>query len=98
MFVNASSPLSTDQVDAIVHLVAAAYPGLTTDNVSVVDQKGDTLSSVGGGTAGSGTTSTAAGNGSKLGGTLGDQLQRRVSYGLQKVALWYCAWRLFLPR
>jgi flagellar M-ring protein FliF len=59
VFVNASSPLSTDQVDAIVHLVAAAYPGLTTDNVSVVDQKGDTLSSVGGGTAGSGSDAAA---------------------------------------
>ena len=54
VFVNVSQPLTTDQVDAIVHLVAAAYPGLTTDNVSVVDQKGDTLSSVGSGTAGSG--------------------------------------------
>ena len=59
VFVNASTPLSTDQVNAIVHLVAAAYPGLTTDNVSVVDQKGDTLSAVGGGTAGSGSDAAA---------------------------------------
>ncbi|WP_375387793.1 flagellar basal-body MS-ring/collar protein FliF [uncultured Amnibacterium sp.] len=49
VFVNATTPLSSDQVGAIVHLVAAAYPGLTTDNVSVVDSKGDTLSAVGGG-------------------------------------------------
>ena len=55
VFVNVSQPLTTDQVNAIVHLVAAAYPGLTTDNVSVVDQKGDTLSSVGSGVAGSGS-------------------------------------------
>jgi flagellar M-ring protein FliF len=49
VFVNAATPLSSDQVNAIVHLVSAAYPGLTTENVSVVDQKGDTLSAVGGG-------------------------------------------------
>ena len=59
VFVTATGPLSTDQVNAIVHLVAAAYPGLTTDNVSVVDQKGDTLSAVGGGTAGSGSDAAA---------------------------------------
>jgi flagellar M-ring protein FliF len=59
VFVNAASPLSTDQVGAITHLVAAAYPGLTTDNVSLVDQKGNTLSSVGGGTAGSGSDAAA---------------------------------------
>ena len=60
VFVNVSQPLTTDQVGAIVHLVAAAYPGLTTDNVSVVDQKGDTLSSVGSGTAGSGSDAAAS--------------------------------------
>ncbi|MBW4043095.1 MAG: flagellar M-ring protein FliF [Acidobacteria bacterium] len=59
VFVNVSQPLTTDQVNAIVHLVAAAYPGLTTDNVSVVDQKGDTLSSVGSGPAGSGSDAAA---------------------------------------
>jgi flagellar M-ring protein FliF len=59
VFVNVSQPLGTDQVNAIVHLVAAAYPGLTTENVSVVDQKGDTLSSVGTGTIGSGSTASA---------------------------------------
>jgi flagellar M-ring protein FliF len=58
VFVNAGTPLSSDQVGAIVHLVSAAYPGLTTDNVSVVDQKGDTLSAVGGG-ATSGSDSAA---------------------------------------
>ena len=58
VFVNATTPLSSDQVGAIVHLVAAAYPGLTTDNVSVVDSKGSTLSAVGGG--GTGGSDSAA--------------------------------------
>lgn len=58
--VNAATPLTTDQVGAIGHLVAAAYPGLTTDNVSIVDQKGDTLASVGSGTTGSGSDAAAA--------------------------------------
>lgn len=57
--VNASTPLTTDQVNAIVDLVAAAYPGLTTDNVSMVDQKGDVLASVGSGTTGSGSDAAA---------------------------------------
>lgn len=57
--VNASTPLSTDQVNAIVDLVAAAYPGLTADNVNVVDQKGDVLASVGSGTTGSGSDAAA---------------------------------------
>lgn len=58
--VNAATPLSTDQVNAIVDLVAAAYPGLTSDNVSVVDQKGNVLASVGTGTTGSGSSAAAA--------------------------------------
>jgi flagellar M-ring protein FliF len=53
VFVNVSTPLTTDQVQAIVHLTAAAYPGLKDTNVSVVDQKGETLSSVGGSPSGS---------------------------------------------
>lgn len=59
VFVGAASPLSADQVNAIVHLVAAAYPGLTTGNVSVVDQKGSTLSAIGGGTGGTSDTAAA---------------------------------------
>lgn len=58
--VNAATPLTTDQVDAIGDLVAAAYPGLTTDNVSIVDQKGNVLASVGTGTTGSGSDAAAA--------------------------------------
>ncbi len=53
VFVNVNTPLTSDQVGAVVHLVSAAYPGLTDANVSVVDQKGDTLSAVGGAAAGS---------------------------------------------
>ena len=53
VFVNVATPLTSDQVQAIVHLTAAAYPGLKDTNVSVVDQKGETLSSVGGSPSGS---------------------------------------------
>jgi flagellar M-ring protein FliF len=53
VFVNVATPLTTDQVQAIVHLTAAAYPGLKDTNVSVVDQKGETLSAVGGSPSGS---------------------------------------------
>ncbi|MGN6742587.1 MAG: flagellar basal-body MS-ring/collar protein FliF [Amnibacterium sp.] len=53
VFVNVSTPLTPDQVQAIVHLTAAAYPGLKDTNVSVVDQKGETLSAVGGSPSGS---------------------------------------------
>ncbi|MFD1722223.1 flagellar basal-body MS-ring/collar protein FliF [Amnibacterium endophyticum] len=52
VFVNTASTLTSAQVGAVVHLVSAAYPGLTDTNVSVVDQRGNTLSAVGGGTAG----------------------------------------------
>ena len=40
--------LSDAQVQAIIHLVASSVPGLTPDNVSVVDQTGDLLSKAGG--------------------------------------------------
>jgi flagellar M-ring protein FliF len=52
VFVNDTTPLTSDQVQAIVHLTSAAYPGLTDANVSVVDQKGQTLSALGGSPAG----------------------------------------------
>ncbi|BDZ45099.1 flagellar basal-body MS-ring/collar protein FliF [Naasia aerilata] len=45
--------LSADQVQAIVHLTSAAVDGLKAENVSVVDSKGNLLSSVGTGAAGS---------------------------------------------
>jgi flagellar M-ring protein FliF len=53
VFVNAATPLTSDQVQAIVHLTSAAFPGLKDANVSVVDQKGETLSALGGSPSGS---------------------------------------------
>ena len=58
------------------------------------------LGSLGGGTAGGGGTassgtSTGAGDGSELGGTLGDQLQRR---GQSCSARGACVFALLLPR
>jgi flagellar M-ring protein FliF len=41
--------LTEGQVQAIVHLAASSVPGLTPENVSVVDQNGRLLSSAGGG-------------------------------------------------
>jgi len=51
--------LSSDQVSAIVHLAASSVPGLTTANVTLVDNHGDVLNApgqVGGGGTGSSTT------------------------------------------
>jgi len=51
--------LSTDQVQAIVHLTSAAVEGMQPTDVSVVDSKGQTLSAVGTGTTGSGADQAA---------------------------------------
>ncbi|SDR00440.1 flagellar M-ring protein FliF [Curtobacterium sp. UNCCL20] len=51
--------LSTDQVQAIVHLTSAAVEGMQPTDVSVVDSKGQTLSAVGTGATGSGTDQAA---------------------------------------
>jgi flagellar M-ring protein FliF len=51
--------LSSGQVSAIVHLAASSVPGLTTDNVTLVDNHGDVLNApgqVGGDGSGSSTT------------------------------------------
>jgi flagellar M-ring protein FliF len=45
--------LSTDQVQAIVHLTSASVDGLKPANVAVIDSAGNTLSAVGTGLAGS---------------------------------------------
>lgn len=45
--------LSTDQVQAIVHLTSASIDGLKPANVAVIDSAGNTLSAVGTGPAGS---------------------------------------------
>ncbi|RAN78752.1 flagellar M-ring protein FliF [Bacillus sp. SRB_336] len=42
-----SGQLSSDQVDAVVHLVSSSVEGLTPANVSVVDAKGNVLSAAG---------------------------------------------------
>ena len=48
---DAGVSLSDDQVDAVVHLVSASIENMKTTDVSVVDQNGDVLSSVGTGTS-----------------------------------------------
>ncbi|WP_019136068.1 flagellar basal-body MS-ring/collar protein FliF [Cellulomonas massiliensis] len=55
----AGKELTTDQVEAITHLVSAGIPDMTTTDVSVVDASGKVLSAVG-----AGTTGTAAGEAS----------------------------------
>lgn len=45
--------LSTDQVNAVAHLVSASIEGMKPEDVSVVDANGNVLSTVGAGTAGS---------------------------------------------
>ncbi|MDP4334066.1 flagellar basal-body MS-ring/collar protein FliF [Curtobacterium sp. A7_M15] len=51
--------LTTDQVQAIVHLTSAAVEGMQPTDVSVVDAKGQTLSAVGTGATGSGADQAA---------------------------------------
>lgn len=53
------SELSSDQVQAIVHLTSAAVEGMQPTDVSVVDSKGQTLSAVGTGATGSGADQAA---------------------------------------
>ncbi|OCG76562.1 flagellar basal-body MS-ring/collar protein FliF [Microbacterium sediminis] len=55
VFVETQSGATLDrqQVDAIVHLTAAAISGMKPENVAVIDQSGETLSAVGVGTTGS---------------------------------------------
>ncbi|MGN8051345.1 flagellar basal-body MS-ring/collar protein FliF [Curtobacterium sp. 22159] len=51
--------LTTDQVQAIVHLTSAAVEGMQPTDVSVVDSKGQTLSAVGTGATGGGADQAA---------------------------------------
>jgi len=51
--------LTTDQVQAIVHLTSAAVEGMQPTDVSVVDAKGQTLSAVGTGATGTGADQAA---------------------------------------
>ena len=52
--------LSSDQVDAIVHLTSASIEGMKPTDVAVIDSTGAVLSSVGGVTAGSSSKQAAA--------------------------------------
>ncbi len=57
----AGTDLSTDQVEAIVHLVSAGIEGMKATDVAVIDASGKVLSEVGAGiTAGSGDEATSA--------------------------------------
>ncbi|WP_138445248.1 flagellar basal-body MS-ring/collar protein FliF [Sinomonas susongensis] len=47
--------LTSDKVDAIVHLTSASMPGMKATDVSVVDAQGNVLSAVGTGTTGTST-------------------------------------------
>jgi flagellar M-ring protein FliF len=59
VFVNTIAPLSSAQVQAIVHLTSASVAGLQDKNVTVVDAKGNTLSAAGTGPTGSTSDATA---------------------------------------
>ena len=50
--------LSSGQVQGIVHLAASSTPGLSASNVTVVDNKGQVLSSPGGAISGTGSSDT----------------------------------------
>jgi flagellar M-ring protein FliF len=50
--------LSSGQVQGIVHLAASSTPGLSASNVTVVDNKGQVLSSPGGAITGTGSSNT----------------------------------------
>ncbi|GAA4662897.1 flagellar basal-body MS-ring/collar protein FliF [Arthrobacter cryoconiti] len=67
---SASTQLSTDQVEAVVHLVSSAVEGLKPTNVSVVDSKGTVLSAAG----------AAAGGGAAKSAT---EYEKRTSLAVQ---------------
>ncbi|WP_136612039.1 flagellar basal-body MS-ring/collar protein FliF [Sinomonas albida] len=71
--------LSSDKVDAIVHLTSAAVQGLKPANVSVVDSQGNVLSAAGAGGAGT------SGNGSKLATDYQQRTQAAVQAVLDRV-------------
>lgn len=73
--------LSSGQVDAIEHLAASATPGLTTSNVTVVDNSGDVLSAKATGDTGSSNTAVTNGYDNQLSGSIEDLLDRVVGVG-----------------
>ena len=79
--------LSSGQIQAIVHLAASATPGLTTNNVTVVDNHGDVLSAAGqtsGGNGSSNSQQTAAYD-RNLSNSLETMLYRLVGVGNAQV-------------
>ncbi|MCU1438701.1 MAG: fliF [Naasia sp.] len=76
VFLETSGSLSTNQVQAIVHLTSAAVDGLDSTNVSVVDAKGNLLSVVGEG---------AVGNASQQASDYEAQMQATVQAMLDRV-------------
>ena len=76
------TPLSGGQVQAIEHLAASATPGLTTSNVTVVDNSGDVLSAkTTTGQTGSSDSAETASYDNQLSGSIEDLLDRVVGVG-----------------
>lgn len=71
--------LSAEQVTAIVHLVAAAVPDLSPDSVTLVDQRGQLLSSGKGGQGIAGTLDTNSKYRASIEGALEQQLTGMLS-------------------
>jgi flagellar M-ring protein FliF len=78
--------LSDDKVEAIVHLTSASIQDMTAANVTVVDSKGNVLSSAGTGTAG-GTDKRASGYETKTGAAVQAMLDRVVGPGNATVSV-----------
>ena len=78
--------LSDDKVEAIVHLTSASIQDMTATNVTVVDSKGNVMSSAGTGTAG-GTDKRAASYESKTGAAVQAMLDRVVGPGNATVSV-----------
>ncbi|WP_213814886.1 flagellar basal-body MS-ring/collar protein FliF [Glaciihabitans sp. dw_435] len=78
--------LTSDQVNAIVHLTSASIEGLTPTNVAVIDANGSVLSAVGVGTTGS-SDSQATDYETRVKGTVQTMLDRIVGVGNSTVAV-----------
>ncbi|MGA7835181.1 MAG: flagellar basal-body MS-ring/collar protein FliF [Acidimicrobiales bacterium] len=77
----AGTKLSANQVQAIEHLAASATPGLTTSNVTVVDNSGDVLSAKSSGDTGSSNSAETDAYDNQLSGSIEDLLDRVVGVG-----------------
>ena len=75
--------LSSGQVSAVVHLAASSVPGLSSSNVTVVDNHGDVLTAPGdaGGTSGASNTQQTNAYDSQLAASLTALLARVVGVG-----------------